>query len=236
MAGAVRRAGRTAARQDLSRLLFTFHKRAASGQRTCEDGLLLILSQLELGVLVERAVSGVPAVDVEDRLMRLGRSLFRLDEVDRIAARHVERMREASLPVDEIEVRFFYRYKLLHPLGLPLESDSMHYQGHARVTTSDVLRAQDQVLGAETADALIESTAQRPFWAAHVRERYASRFAALAEPLRLRMEALEADVEQSRIDDWTFTLRSNALMYEFELAERRLLRTLAREVYQRLYS
>ncbi|MEE1882047.1 NEL-type E3 ubiquitin ligase domain-containing protein [Pseudomonas soli] len=208
----------------------------ASGQRTCEDGLLLILSQLELGVLVERAVSGVPAVDVEDRLMRLGRSLFRLDEVDRIAARHVERMREASLSVDEIEVRFFYRYKLLHPLGLPLESDSMHYQGHARVTTSDVLRAQDQVLGAETADALIESTAQRPFWAAHVRERYASRFAALAEPLRLRMEALEADVEQSRIDDWTFTLRSNALMYEFELAERRLLRTLAREVYQRLYS
>lgn len=209
----------------------------ASGQRTCEDRLLLILNQLELGVLVEQAISDVPATQVERKLVDLGRSLFRLDAVDEIAGRHVQRMRQASEhEVDEIEVRLFYRLKLRRRLGLPLEDDEMHYADHAHVAKSELRDAQRAVLAMENDDALVASLAQRPFWESHVRRRYSQRFEAIAERFQKLQETNEAEREADRIDDALFLERSNTLMHEYDAAESTLIRTLAREAYLRVTS
>lgn len=206
----------------------------AGGPRTCEDRLLLTLEQLELSVMVERAVGGEPA-GLEGRLWRLGRSLWRLDEVDRLAVRHIERLRaQRTVGVDEVETRLYYRLKLSATLDLPIEYDEMHYPGFAHVTSSDLLRARDQILANETPEQVIGSLAQRPFWEVHARERHPSRFEQVLQPLNERMESLEEQVSQGQIDDWTFALRCKALKYEYEQAERRLLLTLAQELHSRL--
>lgn len=206
----------------------------AGGPRTCEDRLLLTLEQLELSVMVERAVGGEPA-GLEGRLWRLGRSLWRLDEVDRLAVRHIERLRaQRTVGVDEVETRLYYRLKLSATLDLPIEYDEMHYPGFAHVTSSDLLRARDQILANETPEQVIGSLAQRPFWEVHARERHPSRFEQVLQPLNERMESLEEQVSQAQIDDWTFALRCKALKYEYEQAERRLLLTLAQELHSRL--
>ncbi|QXI39561.1 NEL-type E3 ubiquitin ligase domain-containing protein [Pseudomonas xantholysinigenes] len=207
----------------------------ASQPRTCEDRELLILEQLELSVLVTRATADVPAAQVESRLLRLARSLFRLDEVDGIATRHAARMREKGTSlVDDVEVRLYYRLKLRQSLELPLRADEMHYAHYANVNTSDLIRARSDVLAAHDREREIAALAQRPFWEAHVRTRYADRLQEQTRAIAQRQEQNEADLEKNLIDEWTYVNRSKGFMYEFEAAERQLIRRIAREVYERL--
>lgn len=206
-----------------------------AGPRTCEDRLLLILGQLELGVLVEKYTANARPAQVEEKMLELARALFRLDEVDHQATLHIQRMEAANSPhIDEIEVQLFYRLKLAEALELPIELDSMHYEAFAHVSTRDLINAQEQVLRAETPEAIVESLAQRPFWEAHARERYADRFSAEAERVQTLLEESEAELKRGEIDEWLFNRRSISFMHEYEAAERRLIQTLAREVYQRL--
>lgn len=202
----------------------------AGGERTCTDRLLLVLGQLELGVLIQQATLDVPVAQVEAHLLRLERSLSRLDYLDGIATRHIERM-HTTRPgrVDEIEVRLYYRVKLRKALGLPAQPRSMHYEAFANVTTSDLRRAEREVLAAENREALIASMAQRPFWQAYVRERHEDRFEALAAPYFERLEALD----ESAVTSGELVQASNALMAELDVAERDLIYALAREAWQR---
>lgn len=204
----------------------------AGGPRTCEDRLLLTLSQLELAVLVEQTTFEGPTAQVERRLVRLGRALFRLDEVDGFAIRHIQALgqREIAL-IDEIEIRLFFRIRLSRALRLPEQPADMHYESFASVTTSDLKRAQAAVLGAENTEVLIASLAQRPFWQHYVRQRYAERFEALAEPFHLRLDALEQVVDET--GEQHYLEQCNALMGELEAAERELNLTLAREAHER---
>lgn len=202
----------------------------AAGERTCEDRLLLIMAQLELSVLVERAVIDGPAESVEARLLGLERSLFRIDVLDGIASRHIERLYNAQVPlVDEIEVRLYYRVKLRGVLGLPATPNAMHYEHFAQVTSRDLQRAANEVLAAENPEALAASLAERPFWQDFVRTQYAQRFEAMAAPFYERLEALDSGTVSS--GQWLEA--SNGLKEELEKAERVLIRTLADEAYAR---
>ncbi|MGC7839247.1 NEL-type E3 ubiquitin ligase domain-containing protein [Pseudomonas wayambapalatensis] len=207
----------------------------AAGPRTCEDRLLLVLEQMEISILAERATCDLPASQTESALLRLGRGLFRLDELDRIAARHVESMRlHAWALVDEVEIRLFYRLKLAYALDLPIEPETMHYQSFANVNTSDLLRARREVLAAENTQSLADSLSQRPFWEAYARHHYNDRFGEVIERFHTRLADLEAYVGKGAIDEWTFDLRSRALKDEYAIAERKLLRELAEEAFARV--
>ncbi|MDO7902034.1 NEL-type E3 ubiquitin ligase domain-containing protein [Pseudomonas sp. K1(2024)] len=207
----------------------------AAGPGTCEDRLTLVLEQMEIAVMAQGVLAAGNATESEASLVALGRGLFRLDEVDRIASRHIARMREEPMAVvDEIEVRLYYRQRLLRPLALPINADEMYYESFANVTTSHLSAAQQEVLTAETPRVLAESIAQRPFWGEQMRVLHPQRFDALADQFHGRMEALEAQVERHAIDEWTYELRSRGLKYEYEIAESRLLRTMAEEALRRL--
>ncbi|NIF16923.1 NEL-type E3 ubiquitin ligase domain-containing protein [Pantoea sp. Cy-639] len=209
--------------------------REAGGPRSCEDRLLLLLNQLEVGVLVQQGVAGLPVAMTEQSLVRLGRQLYRLDQVDAIAAREVARMRAVGdVEVDEVEVRLIYRNRLAQALELPVQVEDMHFAAYANVDEADMIKAQVEVLSHETAQAVQETLAHRPFWERYARQRHAQRFDALAEPFHRRLADLEARAAEG--GEQSYVQGANALMQELEQAERQLLRTLAEEAWSRCLS
>ncbi|MFJ4455516.1 NEL-type E3 ubiquitin ligase domain-containing protein [Pseudomonas sp. NPDC089392] len=206
--------------------------READAPRSCQDRLLLMLNQLEVGILVHLGVEGVPAAAREGRLLRLGRQLHRLDLLDEIANQHVQAMRRADVEaVDEIEVRLLYRSRLAGVLELPVQPDEMHYAFFAHVSVADLTQAEMQVLRADTTAAMLDSLSERPFWQHYLREAYPARFEALAIPFHDRLERLETQARDGQ--EGGYAARASALMNEHALEEQALMRILTTEAWAR---
>lgn len=205
--------------------------READGPRSCDDRLLLMLNQLEVGVLAYQGLEGVPVARRESRLLHLGWQLHRLDLLDDLANNHVQRLRSAGRAVDEIEVRLFYRSRLAGALDLPATPDEMHFASFADVSTADLGRAQLEVLRADTAVAMLDALANRPYWQNYLRERFPERFEAITAPYHARLEALRehAITGQER----GYEDRARALMHELAEEESTLMRTLTTEAWAR---
>ncbi|HGM5580637.1 TPA: NEL-type E3 ubiquitin ligase domain-containing protein [Pseudomonas putida] len=207
----------------------------AAGPRTCEDRLLLTLEQLELAVLVERASGEGPVHAVEKRLYELAQGLWRLDEVDRIATRHIADLRSANtVEVDDIEVRLFFRLELADRLHLPIEPETMYFPEFAHVRRRDIDQAYQQVIQAETPQLLAQSLAERPYWETYAREHHAARFEEAFASLHARMEVLDRQLTEGQINEWDFTQGCQALKGEYERCERELLLAMATELQARL--
>ncbi|MBJ9975983.1 hypothetical protein IAE35_09570 [Pseudomonas sp. S75] len=207
----------------------------AAGPQTCEDRLLLTLEQLELAVLVERAWREGPREGLERRLYGLGRGLWRLDQVDHIAAQHVAQLRRSNLvEVDEVEVRLFFRQQLRDRLDLPVESAIMHYPEYAHVRRSDLEHAYQRVIQRETPPLLARTLAERPFWEAYAHDRYAGRFEEVFAPLHTQIEALDLQLSEGKINDWEYAQACAALKQDYQRLENALLLTLANELQARL--
>ena len=205
--------------------------READGPRTCEDRLLLLLNQMEVGVLAFQGIEGVPAEMRESHLLYLGGQLHRLDLLDDIANRHIQALREAGRRVDEIEVRLFYRLRLTGPLDLPAPPDEMHFASFAHVTTRDLNAAEIEVLQSYSTLSMLDALAGRPYWQNYLRETYADRFEATARPYHERMEALEARAvagQEAGYED-----QARVLMRELAAEESVLIRTLTTEAWAR---
>ncbi|WP_409287464.1 NEL-type E3 ubiquitin ligase domain-containing protein [Pseudomonas guariconensis] len=213
------------------------------GPRGCDDRLLLTLRHAEEAVLAEQAILGVARDQVESTLLGLARPLFRLDEIDRIAKEHVARLeseREMQLAlgqetgvVDPVETELAYRVALYEWIGLPLQKDWMHFGRFSRLTKHDVEIAQARVLSLENDDALIDSLAQRPFWAHYVREHYAQRFEAVHQASWGELDSLDDKLAADQITEGEYARRLKEMADEFNRAERELVKALAREVYMR---
>jgi hypothetical protein len=202
------------------------------GRRTCEDRLLLILSQLEVRTHIALHAAGEGGARAEATLLRLGRSLYRLDEVDSIAARHIQEMRQDPFAaVDDIEVYLAYRVHLADRLDLPAQPRHMNYLEHSGVTRTRIMRAGTSVLAGENTDVLSQALAQREFWQGYVRNRYPERFEALAAPFHEQLEAYELQAGDS--GEQQYLERAAALMETLNGEERALYLELAKEAYGR---
>jgi len=205
--------------------------READGPRSCDDRLLLMLNQMEVGVMAYQGVEGVPAAMRETSLLHLGEQLHRLDLLDAIANRHVQRLRQAGRKPDEIEVRLFYRLRLADALDLPVPPDEMHFASYAHVTSADLNDAQLEVLGTYETLPMLDALAARPYWQTYLRETYAERFEAMAGPYHDRMEALEAQATAGQEGD--YEERARSLMHELAAEESTLIRRLTAEAWAR---
>jgi len=203
------------------------------GRRTCEDRLLLILSQLEVRAHIALNSTGDGSVmQAEQTLLRLGRSLYRLDQVDSIAARHIQDLRrDPYAAVDDIEVYLAYRVNLADRLGLPAQPGHMNYPEHSRVTATQARRAGAQVLAGENIEVLSRALAERDFWHEYVRNRFPERFEALAAPFHEQLE--QAERETGAAGEQHYLERAAALMASLNAQERALYLELAREAYLR---
>lgn len=201
-----------------------FHQ--AAGPRTCADQMLLMLSLFEVRALVATRTAGLAAADMAPALARIGRELYRLDEVDRIAAAHIAHQR-ASNPyalIDEVEIHLAYRAGLVRPLGLPAQARYMYHRLFSDVNNTQLRDAARSILLAETNARIADSLLQRTFWTDFLRTTYAGEYDALNQPYHERLEALlqgEEGMSEQQIIEAVGTLAD-----ERGAAERQLTLTL----------
>jgi len=162
-------------------------------QLTCQDSVALRFSDLELRLLAWRARSQATAGGQEQALLRLGRQLWRLEEVDQFAQQDVMEREATGRGSDPIEIVLAYRLGLRAQLDLPLLTSGMTYRVIAGVEAPQLAQAQNWILAHESGERLATSLVARDFWQAHLRSAYARRFEQLDAPFHERLEVLQAD-------------------------------------------
>ncbi|WP_332880169.1 NEL-type E3 ubiquitin ligase domain-containing protein [Pseudomonas sp. NMI795_08] len=197
---------------------------------SCADSIALTFSLLEVQSWVYLRTAGLSGQVAEPELLRLGRSLFRLDAVDRAAGEDIEQRIQARDDVDEVEVRLAYRVRLAETLGLPGQPTTMRYPVVAQVSGARLLQVRGQVLTAERTQ-LAQSVAARSFWRDHLRQTYSVRFEALDQPFYLELEALDARLTSLPEGDYLAEVERIALRRD--TAQANLFETLTQEALAR---
>lgn len=201
----------------------------ADTQPTCADQRLLLLSMMEVRGMAIRRLAGVPVEESQAVLLQLGRGLYRLDEVERIASRQiVQRQARGEQNIDAVEVALAYRFGLARSLDLPLVIDRMQFIALANVSPEDIAIAQAEVLAGENNETVAESLALRDFWQDYLRTRHSQQFDALDEEFIARMEALEAQQHP----EGEFIALAGALSAERNARLNQLFLDLTRRAYQ----
>ncbi|MFJ2984797.1 MULTISPECIES: NEL-type E3 ubiquitin ligase domain-containing protein [unclassified Pseudomonas] len=205
----------------------------AGGRRTCEDRLLLVLSQMEVRALIHELTVGLSTAQRERPLMQVGRSLFRLGEVDRIAAQRIESLRVNGREVDEIEVYLAYRFRLATSLRLPGQPASMHYEDYSGLTATDFNIARVDVLRAESNERLSRALADQEFWQEYLHHTHAQRFGALAESCYAPLDEAERSVQSGAMTEQAYEALCRQQRDAYLAQERALIEQLSSEAYQR---
>jgi len=199
----------------------------ASRPRSCSDELLLTLSELEIGAMVARAGTAGDGLHKERALVRLGRSLARLDKVNAIAARHIAEQHS----IDPVEVYLTYRVKLADSLDLPAQPDKLMYQSVSGVGPDELDAARNEVLREETPQVLAQALADRTFWQAYLHEHQAARFSQMEVPFQQRLDTLF--MQWKTLSDGDYLAQIEQICTEREAVRNQLLLALSREAMQR---
>lgn len=148
-------------------------------ERSCGDGAMVLLENMEVAVLIHEAHNNAGEVQREAELFRLAKSLFRLRQVDRLSGAEVaRRVREGGNP-DAAEVILFYRIELADALGLPTQARSMLYAATAGVTPQQIAAARDSILAMDGSPAFMHAITQEKFWRNFLMNTYPDGFAAI---------------------------------------------------------
>ncbi|PWB31405.1 hypothetical protein DCO48_17240 [Pseudomonas sp. SDI] len=203
----------------------------ASRPRTCGDSVALHFSFLEVRMLVLGATRELPDTMVEPALLRLGRSLFRLDEVDRIAAEDIAMRQAQGVSYDEIEVRLAYRVGLAKSLGLPGQPLDMRFEQLANVDSRQLLNARGRVLAAEQTQRMLQTLGEREFWVEHLLATRAAEFERSEQVFFDRLDALTA--REQTMSDGEYLHQANAIGAERAMARQGLIDRLTLAAWQR---
>jgi hypothetical protein len=139
----------------------------------CDDAAAASFSNLEVLTHIHEASQGVEAGRLTaEPLLKLGKGLFRLDQVERYARSH-----SASHPgADPLEVSLAFRIGLADKLDLPGQPRHMRFEQLAAVTSKDLTAAADKVRVAELSPELLDFIAGLPFWIDYLKRRFHGRF------------------------------------------------------------
>lgn len=184
--------------------------RLFGADQTCQDGARLIFSDVQVAVYAEQAMRGVPGARQTSTLLGVLRSLFRLNEVERIADLEIARRESAGSVVDPAEVRMAYRMGLASDLGLPGQPTSMVWGRLAAVDREALLDAGRLVLQREMGPEFLEYVLQDQRWNQRLRAEYRDELERTAAPFRAQMAALEAHPPVDQVED----LRQRGEIYE----------------------
>ena len=151
----------------------------------CADDAATIFSNLEVAVEIDRVVrQSANAHDQAARLLRLGRSLFRLDYLGRIAGEQAQ----ADPALDAVEVELAYRTGLADRLELVGQPRHMRYAKLSGVKANDLEVAYNKVIAAEISPELSTYISGRTFWSDFLRQHHGQQFTDLTAPFHVRME------------------------------------------------
>jgi len=153
----------------------------------CADGAADIFSQMEVLMEVEKATQqsshrqGSPG-----ELLKLGRGLFRLSELEKIALTYA---REHASE-DPLEVSLAFRVGLAKVLELPGQPKHAQYVEFANVTNEGLEVAHSQVRTAELSPSLLRFMTQLTFWKTHLKQQFPATFLAATEPFDVQQQLL----------------------------------------------
>lgn len=212
----------------------------AGGEATCRDRMLWLFSQMEVRALVHRQTAGSAEMSSERELLRIGRSLYRLQQVDRVAARKLEQLRqlykdEPSLleSIDDVEAYLAYRVRLAGPLQLIGQPVRMNYERASLVTAADINAARVEILDAETQERLVSSLADQTYWQDYLRATYARHFSALVDAKQAQLSRYEEQLARTDLNEWDYVRLCNEVKSDLEEQERTLVRRLTEEAFER---
>ncbi|MDI6934790.1 NEL-type E3 ubiquitin ligase domain-containing protein [Serratia sp. Se-PFBMAAmG] len=194
---------------------------------TCQDSAALAFSDLELRLLVWQARYDAQAGGEESALLRLGRQLWRLEQVDRIAERDYTTRRAGGADPDQIEIMLAYRIGLREALALPAQPGDMLFAETAGLSSAQVDLARAEVLSQETVERLVQSLVDRDFWREYLLQAHAERFEALDVGFHDRVDTLMTAVET--LPEGRYLEQMNEVQRERDVARRALMLRLTRQ-------
>ncbi|MEB0046484.1 MULTISPECIES: NEL-type E3 ubiquitin ligase domain-containing protein [unclassified Pseudomonas] len=171
----------------------------------CVDGATQLFNVMGLKVLVHEAYALDNAGLIESELVNLAKGKSRLDEIERIAERHIAQRISAGETfravgangdvtgsIDVVEVHLAFMTDLAERLDLPWQARGMQFRRIAGVTRQMIDDAYQRVLGLEEGDLLRDSIASQPFWETFVQRSNRARFKALRRKVEATYEFKEA--------------------------------------------
>ncbi len=186
----------------------------------CTDDAATIFSHLEVAVDLHTVVrESANAHDRATRLLSLGRRLFRLDCLDRLAREHAN----AHPKFDPVEVALAFRTGLAETLKLVGQPRHMRYASLGGVKPEDLVTARDKVVAAENSPELLAFLSDLTFWGDFLREHHEKQFTDLAAPFHARMETATENEATLGAD---YLPQVDGIANEFKRAENLLLRRL----------
>ncbi|MDD0968167.1 MULTISPECIES: NEL-type E3 ubiquitin ligase domain-containing protein [Pseudomonas] len=175
--------------QELRDTLFSM----ATTHTTCVDGRTLALSEIEVKVFEYNALRHLqPGLAQRGRvLLDLSRQLFRLGEVEKLAARSMERH------ADPAEVRLQYRIGLTSGWddGLQLPGQPSHMRFARPIRGDELATARAAVVQAEKSERFYEELISRDYWVQYLTEKYPDEIGALKRSADVQLERLEDEHE-----------------------------------------
>ncbi|UBM27336.1 hypothetical protein K8374_10435 [Pseudomonas sp. p1(2021b)] len=165
---------------------------------TCQDSALWRFINFEVRVMAARARAQTTGVDQQNALLRLGRQLWRLAEVEVRVRRYIQALEAVRTPVDPVEVKLGYYLALRGPLDLPIEESEMAYPWSSRIDPSQVERIRTGVLAAEDQEVLTDWMVDQTYWQEYLAQTHRQAFDTLNAPHHEGVAALFARLEAER--------------------------------------
>ena len=198
-------------------------------ERSCGDGAMVLLENMEVEVLIHEALNNAGESQREAELFRLAKRLFRLRQVDRISDAEVSRRVAEGGNPDAAEVILFYRVKLAEDLDLPTQARSMLYESTAGVSAEQLAEAKATVLALDGNPAFMHSIMYEKFWRNFLESTYAERFAGIEADYQRDYQQLS---EASDLSDVLELQRGAELTAARDQKLNLLIEELTRQAYQ----
>lgn len=193
----------------------------SSTHGTCSDGRILTFSGLEIKVLEFNTLKGIAPGDLTLKgpaLLTLSRNLFRLDQIEKIAAEHIR------VNSDPAEVRLQYLIGLKSRLQLQGVPGKMRFA--IPISGASMEERARSIEALEKTDVFYQSLINRDYWVAYLKERYPVDLAALEQRSAQLRDAYE-DAHPS-IDDPAYIKGLETLSYQLQADETQTLMSLSR--------
>ena len=215
-----------------------------AGEAGCCDRAAFTFGNLETRVMIYRALAQAkdPAQGVV--LAKLSKDLFRLHEVDKIAAADIansknilaagtaspdQLQQHRNRVAEEVEIRLAYRYKLKDRLDLPGQTEDARFIEFAHVTQPMLDAAYKKVLALDDSPEEFQALVEREFWQEYITHKYKTLFETQRQPYQDRQAILDDLFATKELTNTAYEAQSKALQNSLAKDETAQIETLTRE-------
>ncbi len=174
---------------------------------SCEDDAAKILNELELKKkIVEASDSSL------GYLVKLLKGAYKVAKLKEFGIRFVTDKKSIGQYVDDVSVHLGLQVKLKDVLGLPVDCQDMNYFEYSRLTSSDLVKAKEEVNeAAKNINNLADYFLMEKTWIDRLKKEFSQELNTALAPIRIEMDALEDLVLACTINEQDYKNRANAL-------------------------